>query len=141
LTIAVPPPIIRGRVVNEPVLLLAPLRWYVGGAWFRLRLRMAGARALDGDRAQAVFVWSDLVSCVPLIALAVVHTLSLPSPEAAPFSPTLLLALLWSTAIQCRGAWTAFSLSRWRAALLFVVLPLVYYGFIFGRAMGWFSGR
>jgi hypothetical protein len=140
LTIAVPPPIIRGRVVNEPVLLLAPLRWYVGGAWFRLRLRMAGARALDGDRAQAVFVWSDLVSCVPLIALALVHT---PAPLAG--GGAVLAHPAAGAALEHRHpgrrAWTAFSLSPWRAALLSVVLPLVYYGFIFGRAMGWFSGR
>ena len=98
-----------------------PMRWVVGSLLFQLRLYWSGARNIDTDRAAAIFGLSEMVMAVPLVLWTIADLVFAPAGHA--FSPTLLLAMAWSTFVAYQGVRCAFVVVRWRALLWFVILP------------------
>jgi hypothetical protein len=109
------------------VVIVGPLRWFVGGFWYRTRLRLAGVRKVDRARAQLVFAWSDLVVAVPAVVLTGAATLVADSPHDTPFAWTTTIAAAWSVLVSYRGVRAAFTVSAWKARVWFLIVPAVYF--------------
>jgi hypothetical protein len=126
-------------VVIGTALIVGPIRWFLGGFWFRTRLRLSGARKVDRVRAQNLFALSDLVQAVPSVGLAVLSVLTLSTPEDSPFWWAVLMALVWSVVVSYRGVRGGFSVSVWKARFWFLLVPALFFGWFIGRtaAPGW----
>jgi hypothetical protein len=68
--------------------------WWIGGWWYRLRLRWSGAHEPDKRLARLVLVYSSFVHAGPLIVLALFQTLAYPTSwkRMPPKSPSLFLS-------------------------------------------------
>jgi hypothetical protein len=108
------------------------LYWLIGGWWFTLRVRWAGATGIPRRRAKLVMIYADFVQAAPIVLLSAVWTLSFPSfaaaYEKAPRTDWLLLLLpFWSTWIGYVGVRAVFGVSGWRPRLWFLILPALFY--------------
>lgn len=108
------------------------LYWLIGGWWFTLRVRWAGATAIPRQRAKLVMIYADFVQAAPIVLLSAAWTLSFPSFAAAsakaPRTDWLLLLLpFWSTWIGYVGVRAVFGVSGWRPRLWFLILPALFY--------------
>jgi hypothetical protein len=97
-----------------------------------VRLRWSGAGDVDKLRARLLLVYSSFVFAGPAVVFLAVQTLQHPSYRAASEagSPLPLLVLgmvLWSQVTVYRGALALFPVSRARAALWFLVLPIAFF--------------
>ena len=115
--------------------LMGPLRWFLGGLWYRTRLRLCGARKLDEAKAQRLFALSDLVHAVPTVVMAMLATVAAPAPGLAEWKLSLLIALVFSIAVSYRGARAAFRLTAWKARAWFLVVPGLFYTIILARIL------
>ncbi len=102
--------------------------WWLGGWWYRVRLRWAGDPSPDARRARLVYVYSSFVCAGPVIVLALLQTVAFENYAAAWnadefYSSMLVIFLFWSLATSYLGARALFHVSRWRAQLWFLVLP------------------
>lgn len=112
--------------------------YFVGGWWYRMRLRFAGSGAVD-DKAlpRAMFIWSRLIFALPIVSLALVFTLVYPNylgwfDSEELFTLIVPIMLFWSVGVSYTGATTVFSLTTWKAQLWFLYLPAVFYLAIMG---------
>lgn len=124
-----------------PILLLAGaiggvLIWAVGGWWFLVRLRWAGASGLPATDARWVYLAGGALVAVPALVGRLVDTFRFPDYQTAwsawasdPGWGWLgWLALpLWSCLVLFRAARTRYSVRPWVALTLLVVLPSAFY--------------
>ena len=121
-----------------------PLFWYLGGWWYRLRLKWSGATALDSLRPRLLFVYSSLVYALPVVLVMVGETLLFPNyrlARAAEGSWTLIFVVLsfWSVVVSYCGATRTFALTRRKALLWFLLLPWTLYAVELGLWMWLFD--
>lgn len=118
------------------------LEWYVGGWWFRQRLRWSGAATVESLQARSVYVFQCLFLTLPFLIYNVVCTLLFAdwSAAVAGATPITIIALVLSCLSVRTGyaaATTAFEVSRIRARFWFGVLPLLWYGGVLGSSLWW----
>ena len=121
-----------------------PLFWYLGGWWYRLRLKWSGATALDSLRPRLLFVYSSLVYALPVVLVMVGETLLFPNyrlARDAEGSWTLIFVVLsfWSVVVSYCGATRTFALTRRKALLWFLLLPWTLYAVELGLWMWLFD--
>ena len=111
----------------------AALGWVVAGWWYGIRLKWSGAKSPDALRVRKVFVFQELIYVLPLLALAIAESMVF-----ATYKEAWRAGFLWTGAplflffvLSCRasfsGATTAFVVSRSRAMVWFVALPILTY--------------
>lgn len=105
--------------------------WWVGGWWYRVRLRWSGAENPDARLARLLFVYASFVFAGPKVAATVIQTAVYPDYATAYatedwFSLAPFIFLFWSISTSYLGVRTLFQVTRWKAQVWFVVLPLVY---------------
>jgi hypothetical protein len=106
--------------------------WYVGGWWYRVRLRWSRAYEPSHELARAVNAYQVLVMAVPMILAVLVQTFFYGNYAEAwrseeMWSSVVLLFIPWSCVTSYVAATTAFKALRARAALWFIAVPLVFY--------------
>lgn len=114
-----------------------PVRYFVGGWWYRMRLALSGARGVPPARARAMFALSELVRGVPLLLVTIAGTIRAANPLAAMSLaawPTVwgLFLVGWSIFVSYEGATTAFSIDGRRPLVWFVILPALFLGGVVG---------
>ncbi len=102
--------------------------WYVGGWWYRLRLRFSGAVAPDARTARLVMTSAAAVVALPTVLFLIGYTLAFPDYLAAwnsdeAFSTVLLAFPFWGAYVSYRGVRTRFDVGRWRSRIWFLILP------------------
>lgn len=115
----------------------AALYWYVGGWWYRVRLRWSGDANPDPRMARLVMISAAFVMSAPQLAYSLLETASFPNYGAAWESESVLPAFLlifpfWSVYASYRGVRTRFSVTRWRARIWFLILPVLVFAVAFG---------
>jgi hypothetical protein len=122
--------------------------WWIGGWWYGILLRLSGARNPDKRLARMTLVYSSFVFGGPVVIAAVIQTIVYPNYAAAYgagewFSALLLLFLFWFIATSYVGATTLFPVTRWKAIVWFILLPVSAYLLVYGlfAALFVFSGR
>lgn len=121
-----------------------PLFWYLGGWWYRLRLKWSGATALDPLRPRLLFVYSSLVYALPVVLVMLGETVLFPNyrlARDAEGSWPLIFVLLsfWSVVVSYCGATSTFALARRKALLWFLLLPWTLYAVELGLWMWLFD--
>lgn len=121
-----------------------PLFWYLGGWWYRLRLKWSGATALDPLRPRLLFVYSSLVYALPVVLVMLGETLLFPNyrlARDAEGSWTLIFVVLsfWSVVVSYWGATRTFTLARRKALIWFLLLPWTLYAVELGLWMWLFE--
>ncbi|NNL65590.1 MAG: hypothetical protein HKP30_05060 [Myxococcales bacterium] len=111
--------------------------WWIGGWWCRVRLRWSGAEAPDPRLARLLLIYSSFVFAAPVVLTAAYQTTAHPNYLAAYESDSLLpvavlMMIFWSIATTYRGALALFAVSRARARIWFVALPLLFYFVLVG---------
>lgn len=104
--------------------------WWVGGWWFRVRLRWSGDPDPDLSRARAVYAFSSLVFALPLIGYTFVQTLAYRNPSQAYYaedwfnwiSILLLIFPFWTLFTAFTGVRSQFEVSTRKALFWFVGL-------------------
>jgi hypothetical protein len=107
------------------LIIVGPLRWQIGVALFRARLRWSHAPSLDRDRSAAIFGFSEMVADVPLLLWVVVDRTLFPVRPG--ISPTILLATAWSQFVAYQAVRGVSAVSPWRARVWFLVVPAIFY--------------
>jgi hypothetical protein len=105
------------------------LRW-LGGWWFRLRLRWCGAGEVPVAEARLVYVYQDLVQSLPLL-LALCQTALYAGPAAAHQAAAgggllMLLFTVWSCVVSYRAA-CSFAVDGLPVRFWFLWLPAACY--------------
>jgi hypothetical protein len=111
--------------------------WYLGGWWFRMRLRWSGATEVDRRNTRAVYVYQDFVESAPALLVALVQLAMFPNYGAAwsedeIWSSVTLIFVIWSCVTSYKAAVAGFEVTVWKARLWFLVLPLVAGAMAFG---------
>jgi len=111
--------------------------WWIGGWWYRVRVRWSGVNEPDKRLARLLFVYSSFVHSGPAVALAVAMTMAYPNYAQAyssdePYTLLLLVFPFWSVITSYAGVRTLFQVSRWKARIWFVILPCLFYIMVFG---------
>ena len=119
-------------------LIRGPIRYLLGGWWFRVRLRMCGVREVAPRRTRRISALTDLVSMVPAILVTLGQTLVSPTPASAGAGaawPDLLVGYftLWSLLANYLVATGCFPVRKGRAVFWFAVLP----GVLTAGLVGW----
>lgn len=115
----------------------AAMLWYLGGWWYKVRVRWAGDPDADAHMARLVYVYSSFVLAAPSVLLVVAWTLLYPSYAAAWADESVWPALLvvfpfWSCWASYRGVTAVFDVSGFRPVLWFLLLPGVIYFAVIG---------
>ncbi len=111
--------------------------WWIGGWWYRVRLRWSGAPDPDKRLARLLLIYSSFVFAGPAVVATLVQTAVFPHYSAAFaaeewYSLALLIFPFWSIVTSYIGVRTLFEVTRWRAVLWFVALPIAVYIVLFG---------
>ena len=127
-------------VVLSVAVLIGAVHWLISGWFYGSRLVWSGARDMDPALARRVWAYSNLPESIPLVLLAVSHTLLYSSHRAAwagdewIAGTVALVAVVWSCWTGYVGATTVFPVRRVRAVFWLLIAPLVTYSIIIGAA-------
>ncbi|MBE9079585.1 hypothetical protein IQ241_20175 [Romeria aff. gracilis LEGE 07310] len=116
------------------------LVWLVGGWWFRLRLRWAGAENPNPHLSRLVFIYASLVFALPNLFVALLWT-GVQARYTTAYSEDIFLSLLvlifayWELYSAYVGVRTWFTLDRRKAQLWFAILPGLLYIFTYLAGM------
>jgi hypothetical protein len=111
--------------------------WYIGGWWYRVRLKWSGSENPDKTLARIVYIYAQLVQAIPVVLALVVQTvvyenyLELWNSEAT-LSLLLLAFPFWSCVTSYRGVRARFEAKRGRVMIWFLVLPILMYTLALG---------
>ncbi len=113
------------------------LLWWIGGWWYRVRIRWSGVPDPDKRMARLLFVYSSFVIAGPAVLWTVLQTLLYPNYAVAYaadewFWLALLVFAFWSIGTSYIGVRTLFPVTASRALAWFVVLPIAAYVMVFG---------
>ncbi|MEO1621774.1 MAG: hypothetical protein AAFU53_12180 [Cyanobacteria bacterium J06632_3] len=113
------------------------LLWFVGGWWFRLRIKFSGASEPDPRMSRLVMIYAGLVSAVPQLLFVLWWTLVYEDYLIAYAQDIFLTVVLfslsfWELFSAYRGVRTLFAVDKWRARLWFIILPACLYLMTFG---------
>lgn len=120
------------------------LFWFIGGWWFRLRIKFSGAPNPDPRMSRLVMVYSGLVSAIPHLAFVMWWTLLYENYLIAYAQGIFLTVVLFAFSFlelfsAYRGVRMLFSVDRWRARLWFIILPALLYLATFGLVAAIFA--
>ena len=106
--------------------------WYVGGFWYALRLRWAGASDVTATVARRLYVYQEFVAAFPVVLVAVAQTIMFSAYGEAwqadeYWSLTPYAFALLSCWTSYAAATTSFSLRPLPALFWFAILPLLIY--------------
>ena len=106
--------------------------WFVGGWWYRVRVRWSGSKNPDIKLARQVYIYASFVHACPIVLIALISTVLYPSYSTAfasvsVFSDIILIFPFWSLVTSYKGVRTLFDVSKWRARLWFLILPALVY--------------
>lgn len=106
--------------------------FYLGGWWYRKRLEWSGVSTPDRDLARQVYVYQDLVQSAPTLVLLAVETIVFSNYREAYgtdelWSASSLVFVFWSCWTSYVAATTTFQLSKTKARIWFLVLPVLLY--------------
>jgi hypothetical protein len=120
--------------------------YWLGAAWYRFRLRLAGVKATDIWVVRRIYLSAAMVLAVPIILKALIFTCVHDTPLAAaladPTWQTRVYAFfpLWSTVVGYIGVRTVFKPRGPGTPILFLILPGLFYLLLaivmFGRGSG-----
>ncbi|MDX1616164.1 MAG: YIP1 family protein [Candidatus Promineifilaceae bacterium] len=104
--------------------------YWIGGWWFKVRLRFAGASDPAAKRARVAYAYSSFVYAGAAVLLLLGETLLYVDFAAARSNSVIGLILfpvftIWSYVIGYKAAITLFDLSLWKARFWFFILPLL----------------
>lgn len=113
------------------------LVWYLGGWWYRTRLRWSGAERPDPDLARRTFLYATLIGSAPSLLWSLAATLRFPDyastwDDQSILGIVLLVFPFWSVVVSYRGVRSRFAVGRWRALVWFLILPVLVYALILG---------
>lgn len=116
--------------------LAASMLWLVGGWWYRIRLRWAGAINPDVRLARKTYLFSSFVWSAPVILVTLLYTVIFQNYEMAYESDNISILIFiavpfWSCIVSYRGVTTLFEVKRVLAFIWFLVLPWLYYIWLF----------
>ncbi len=119
--------------------------WYLGGWWYKVRVRWSGDPAPDQGTARIVYIYASFVAAAPtvfaLLGQTLFHSNYGEAYGAEALWPTLLLLFpFWSCIVSYRGVTAVFDVVRRRALVWFVILPFLVYLLAFGLlgvALAW----
>ena len=115
-------------------ILSAIVSWYVGGWWFKMRVKWSGATVVDPRQARLIYVYAYFILNLPILLVALYQTLRFSDYsqawEASEMTTSIitLLMLVWSCVVGYLGVKAKFDVIPWRAFLWFVVLPVTLVG-------------
>lgn len=116
--------------------LSAGIIWYVGGWWYRLRLRWSGAHDVEPMDARTVNIYQTFVQSAPVIVFTLI--LMTKYTDYAQYWVTedawsvfLIVFVFWSCWISYKAA-RSFTVVTWKARIWFLALPLVFYASALG---------
>lgn len=108
--------------------------FWIGGWWYRVRLRWSGAADPDPGLARRVYLYASQAYVVPFVLYVTWESAVYASPSIAAAGDDfggliVVVAAFWSCYISYRGVRTAFEVRRWPARFWFALLPgLLYAG-------------
>jgi len=116
------------------------LIYWLGGAWYHLRVRLAGGRN-DGRMARRICLYAGIPAALALVLVELAGTLTgsryfvQPKPPALEIAGALLAAAAFGFAAWrgFRGARAVLGTAPARSVLLFIALPL--YGYVLAFAV------
>jgi len=114
-------------------LISALLLWSIGGWWYRVRIKWSGHADPDAKQARLVFIYATFVWALPAILASVIASLIYPSYLAywnadQAWSAVLMIFPFWSCVVSYLGVTAVFQMSKWKARIWFLILPLLLYG-------------
>jgi len=107
--------------------------YYLGGFWYKLRLRLSGIRGPDVLLVRRVYLSAAQVVAVPVLLKTLVYTFVHDTPQAAALADATwqerfyLVIPVWSAVVGYIGVRTVFQAPKVRAAIWFLVLPGLFY--------------
>jgi len=110
----------------------AALVWLIGGWWYRVRLKWSGDANADRFSARIVFSYTSLITALPAIAATLISTFVYESYRAAwssdeAWSALLVVFIAWDIIASYKGVRVAFAVTKWKARLWFLILPLAFF--------------
>lgn len=114
---------------------------FIGGWWYRVRLRWSGATDPDSIMARRVYIFASLIYAIPVLIRKLIETAAFSTPGQALNSDlnvmdlAVLACVFWSCWNSYVGVRTVFDTSRGRAMLWFLILPAMLYTVAIGVVM------
>ena len=99
---------------------------------------MSGSeRNIDNAVPRQLYIYSELVAALPGFITTVIYTVAFASYMEAyrsdeMYSLVLLVFPFWSIAVSYVGVTARFTLKPWPARFWFIILPVLFYLFVFG---------
>jgi hypothetical protein len=111
--------------------------WYFGGWWYRLRLKWSGATDIEKTIPRAIYIYQNFVAAVPIIIVTIIQTFVFSNYYEAwvadeSWSSVAIIFIFWSCITSYIAASTLFNLTKWKARLWFLILPISIYCIAFG---------
>ncbi len=114
-------------------LVSAVLFHYLGGWWYRLRLRWSGAINPDRALARRVYLYASTILALPACAHLLYRALTHATPADALWHTSawwqrlFVVLAFWSIIVSHKGVREVFGVRGWRPALWFLILPMSFY--------------
>ena len=111
--------------------------WYLAGWWYRKRLEWSGAANPTPQLVRPLYMYQDLVMSAPIVLITVAETIVYSNYAEAWAAESwwtifAIVFVFWSCATSYKAATTAFTLSRCKARLWFLFLPIAVYLVVVG---------
>jgi hypothetical protein len=115
--------------------------WYLAGWWYRKRLEWSGAVNPAPQLVRPLYMYQDLVMSAPAVLITVAETIVYRNYAEAWVAESwwalfAIVFVFWSCATSYKAATTAFTLSKWKARLWFLFLPIAVYLVVVGLVSG-----
>ncbi|MBF0382814.1 MAG: hypothetical protein HQL69_17475 [Magnetococcales bacterium] len=107
--------------------------WWIGGWWYKIRIKWSGHRDPDSRIARLVYVYSSFTRAGPTVVSIVFlslffdHYLDYWQNPDFNLSPFLMIFPFWSLATSYIGVTTCFEVSKTKARIWFLILPVTFY--------------
>jgi hypothetical protein len=136
-------------VVVATGLIGAVFFWYMGGWWYKKRLQWSGATELSSILTRRVYTMQELVLSGPTVIYALVQTALFSNYREAwradeLWTSSLLVFVFWSCWTSYVAATSVFQVSKFKARIWFLILPVLLYVVIlgvFGTLYAIFAGK
>jgi hypothetical protein len=124
-------------IVVAAGLIGAVFLWYLGGWWYKKRLQWSGATEPSSLLVRRVYTMQELVLAGPTVLLALVQTALFSNYREAwradeLWNSSILVFVFWSCWTSYVAVTTAFQVSKPKARIWFLVLPVLLYVFALG---------
>ncbi len=122
------------------------LYFYLGGWWYRVRLKWCGAQKPDAQLARRLYLYASQILAIPVVIVTVIDSFTFTTPMQAMQSDAMWQIILvifpfWSVFASFLGARAIFDIGLFRALIWFAALPAIFYFISMGLVIVllWFS--